>query len=125
MGHYENTKAAWYQMEEKAKSKIPYTEKQFDQKIEDAIEDYYSWENKGYVAREDVISSAYSNMAMDIHPLAWFLFIHETPSNMPSYWKYQISLKNLNKMHFLVAKALACGFADNAYNAIEWAKEHK
>ena len=125
MGEYENSKAAFMRFEERAKDKVPYTKEQFDQKIEDVIEDYCSWENRGYVTKNDVISTAASGMAMEIHPLAWFLLIHETPSNMPSYWKGQISLKNLNKMHFLVAKASACGFANNAYDAIEWAKELK
>lgn len=125
MGEYENSKRAFEIFEERAKGKTPYTEEQFDQKIEDAIEDYYSWKSRGYVTRNDVISTTASHMAMEIHPLGWFLFIRETPSNMPNYWKNQISLKNLNKMHFLVAKALACDIADNAYDAVEWAKRHK
>lgn len=125
MGFYEDEKAVWERMEENAKDKTPYTEEEFNQKIEDKIEDYYSWKNKGYVTKNDIISTAASDMAMDIHPLAWFLFINEPPSNMPSYWKNQISLKNLNKMHFLVAKALACGFADNSFDTVAWATEHK
>lgn len=42
MGEYENSKRAFEIFEERAKGKTPYTEEQFNQKIEDAIEDYYS-----------------------------------------------------------------------------------
>jgi len=121
MGYYEDTRAAWEKME----GKSLYAEKDFDRKIDEKLAEYYSSSNKGRVTEADVVSTAASNMAMDVCPFGWFLFLREPPANMPNYWKDQISLKNLQKMHFLVAKALACGYADNAYDAVEWAKKHK
>lgn len=104
----------------------PMTEAEFDAIEQKAVNRYLKARDEGkanYTSAYDFIRMDWSNAAHDVNPVEWFRVWF---GHYPRYYNsWAHSQQYNNKAKYYINKALACGLADNAADAVKYFEENK
>lgn len=104
----------------------PMTAQEFDELENVALERYRRDKaagKAGYCFFSDYRASAWSDAARGVSPGEWFRVWH---GNYPCYYStWDHSPKYNQQARYYINKALACGLADSAADAVQYFKDNK
>lgn len=104
----------------------PYTAEEFDNLEQVAMMEFKALRQAGkvgYVSLMDMLRSRWNDAARSVNPSEhWRVW----NGNYPCYYStWNHSPKHNNKACFYINKALACGYAKTAGEAVRWFEENK
>ena len=107
--------------------RAPLTEEEFRAIDDIALADYDRDASLGrdmsWVTLYDYIISRRNDVALAVNPRAFMLLRYDCPC-VYSTWEHTPQY-NDKFLGYLCNKAIACGYAQTAEEAVEWAEEHK
>ena len=104
----------------------PYTAEEFDNLEQAATMEFRDMQQvgkAGYVTLMDMCRSKWNDAARNVNPGEhWKVWNGSYPCYY-STWDHPQKYNNM--AYYYINKALACGFADNATDAVKWFKDNK
>lgn len=107
-------------------SREPYTDEEFDNLEQVATAKYTDMRENGkagYVTLMDMFCFEWNSAARDVNPGEHWKVWNSTKPCYYDTWVH--NAKYNNQANFFINKALACGYAKTAAEAVKWFDEHR